>query len=747
MTTFDELLKNNTYISHIYIITYLKKSGSHFFIQHLISQLPPHNENIIFINDTSQNIFNTEITDSLLYQSIYYNILIDNRLIKTNNNIDKCFYLIFSLEDKTIEEINTFLKIIIASNIQYTHIYVTRDIISIITSRLDYIFSKIYFENFNTILDYNNNQKHKKYITNKIVYVKEQLSIPNKFNIDYDKLYKKIILLKKYCIKYKKYINIINNVFIQLLTMIPDKSTISLYSDYLKYFDKYYTFDYNKFIMNDSNALNNVYLLSFLQKLIPNKDIDIKLLHMVSSNIPIFGFAYKIFDYYTPTYIEQYKINSLDNKIIQSILIRLFKYENIKIIQSLCKKKKIMKPYLLFKKSFHTNITICSHINNIMYTNINNNNISNINNISDINYNTTLIELLKANNKTIKHIYIIIALRFSSTEYLLQHLICQLPYSKNNKNILYLNNCSHYSLNGKINNIDMYRSLFKHPTINERLIISYEEIKKVDYIILFVEEKQFNHIDKIYELLNTTNIPDTKCFGIRDYINILCLRFEFCINVIKKAILDKPTYNASPQYITLLQFIEDIKIKLLKPTINYNKIFTLLIDYVEFYSLHYSYFVSYVKHDYLNQLVILNVNINRFFLYSEYIEYINNNPNTIVFDYNIYLFDNNYVIDILHKLHIKKIDNNMFNIVKSIIPQDNDTLSDMLMRITTYQSIKAFKDIYNNPVGKYFDYFIDNVKQLYKDKNKNKNKNKKKYINDIVNHNKKFKLNFKFMKE
>lgn len=734
-------LNDNIYVKKIFVISGLKKSENFILIKHLITQLPTNEENILFINDNQQTLSNytqyiqeqlfyNKNINSLIMNSMFHNTLIDMRLIKNINNYHKCHYIIFSLEDKNIAYINAFIIQLKQYNIKYSVTFVIRDIISIFSSRIEYVLNKIYYENFtkyiflynknNTILfntinnikqllinniKQNNNTNINNNIKHDINIIKRDINnIKQNNSIKYNKIYE--LLLQLYNIYYKnkhKY-KLINNNFINIINIIPTHNTLLLYNEYNKFINNKYLHNnklhnkrLNNNIITEYNIFNfNEYLLSSDNNYIFSIIKTIK--NDTYINIDIFNSInnIQILHNYCPTYDINDRILFLDNDI-NFISKQIFKYLKLNVL----------KDYINNDKQFQLiHKTILSQ-SKLPQQKINQLKISS----NDLQHETQLNIIKQFSNK-IKHIYLIFELRLSGTEYFIQHLITQLSGINN---ILYCMDSSHYSLDSIINDNELYYSMFNIQLIDKHLITSYNQMHNVEYIILKCNDKKLDHINKIIGQIKQCNISYTVIFGIRDYINILCARLNYCINTI--ASINNYNYvltnTESIHFKNIMNYINIIKIELFKSRINYNIIYDNLDKFNKYYCAHHNILHKNILLDDINKLQMTSINDTMFNIYISYLSYISTN-NIICFNYNEYLFNSSYIVSFIESLNIN-FNQLTFDNVKNYVPyryityKYND-IPYIISLISEYTKLKIFKIICKDKSIKFFNDFIQKIK-------------------------------------
>lgn len=302
----------------VYFIIGLRKSGNHFFIENLITQLSQNNNDILFLNDvytttkTTIPLYQNELNNSLFHNNIIDNCLINNSIyeynIKQLKNIIK--YVIISFEDKDINKINTFN--INSNNIQY--IYIFRNIKDIIYSRYDYIINKFVQGKFNKSF--------------KLQYKKYNKSCPS---LDANDIFNIInIELTQNTIDYNKIINLtpcLYNViynsnndnkimyFNQIKLMLVDEYIFNIYRNYITQFnnDNGIMFNYTAYINNKTLNTDIKYMVQLFNKL--GVKFDEKIYNNVKNITPHFGESI-IFNKTSrnkkyKTILNDYKINNL----------------------------------------------------------------------------------------------------------------------------------------------------------------------------------------------------------------------------------------------------------------------------------------------------------------------------------------------------------------------------------------------------------------------------------------------------
>lgn len=708
-------LNDNIYVKKIFVISGLIKSENFILIKHLITQLPTNEENILFINDNQQilsnytqyiqeQLFYNKNINSLIMNSMFHNTLIDMRLIKNINNYHKCHYIIFNLEDKNIAYINAFIIQLKQYNIKYSITFTERDIISIFSSRIEYVLNKIYYEDFtkyiflynknNTIL-FNTINNIKQLLINNIKQ-NNNTKINNSIKHN-NKMYE--LLLQLYNIYYKnkhKY-KLINNNFINIINIIPTHNTLLLYNEYDKFINskklnnkrfnnniitKYNIFNFNEYLLSSDNN----YIFSIIKTITNDSYINIDIFNSIND--------VQILHNYCPTYDINDRILFFDNDI-NIISKNVFKYLKLNIL----------KDYIDNDKQFqliHKTILSQSKISQSKISNVSFNELQ----------HETQLNIIKHFSNNIKHIYLIFELRLSGAEYFIQHLIAQLPGINN---ILYCMDSSHYSLDSIINDYELYYSMFNIQLIDTHLITSYNQIHNVEYIILKCNDKKLDHINKIIEKIKQCNISYTVIFGIRDYINILCARLNYCINTI--ASINNYNYvltnTESIHFKHIMNYINTIKIELFKSRINYNIIYDNLDKFNKYYCAHHSILHKNILLDDINKLQMTSINDTMFNIYKSYLSYISTS-NIICFNYNEYLFNSSYIVSFIESLNIN-FNQLTFNNVKNYVPyryityKYNDILY-IISLISEYTKLKIFKIICKDKSIKYFNDFIQNIK-------------------------------------
>lgn len=759
------LYNNISNIKHLYFIITLQHSNAYYLIEHLIAQLQfntsdEHIENIIYINNITLDLFENTFNDNTLLNSMFHNMILDKRLIKNINQIHNCNYIIFNISDTTLIDINNFISIINTLNIPFTKIYALRDIVSIFVSRLDYVLSKIYYENLNRMFVDDKLSIYHKSIIKQINTIKqfikyddiydENIEFNDKIlNIDYNIIYKKLLHLHKYFNKHIKQFKISDYTISLIINTIPTTNLINLYKSYIKDVGNNLLFDYNKYLTN------NNYIHLFLSYILSKNKINISLINDINNIVPLFEYTTKIYYNYYQSFILYYNIHHNDTSTIKELLILLFKYRNISIIKKLaCNDIKYLNilNYNSLEKEFITSINLC-HSSQTLLNTQHNIIISSETQLFNKNmYTLTQINFFKQFSNTIKHAYIIFELRASGCEYFVQHLITQLPYASKYQNILYHLDASHYTLNSVINDFNLYYSHFLNPIIDERLITSYKQINNVEYMILVLNDKALKHINKFCDIFNACNIQYTKIFAIRDYINLLCSRINYSIDIITLNDYDYILHNTnSIHYKTILSYINKIKkATLSKSSINYDLIYTTLCNITEYYCKNFKFLLDNVLLDNLNRIAMMSVNDTMFNIYKSYLEYIEQYTQSktsffkssyfksdyitsgtlstlstfqtdsvlgLVFNYNEYLFNPLYITSLLESINID-VNINTYHTVKNFISHRyiihmNNNIIFMIKLINKYKDIKIIKQLCNDTSIIYYNTFFEYTRHIY----------------------------------